>query len=74
MVQGFWTQAKGFPSLPEVIDVSTKERAKQLVHDLNAMLVELESLEALVSAAHLDVAIDALCKEFNIERLVSIPD
>jgi hypothetical protein len=60
--------------LSEVIDVNRKEEARQLAGELGARLGELESLGALVAAAHLDVAIDALCKEFNVERNTSTPD
>ncbi|GGB98604.1 hypothetical protein GCM10011494_16360 [Novosphingobium endophyticum] len=54
--------------------MNRKEKAEQLVGDLRERLVELESLGALVAAAHLDVAIHALCKEFNVEGNISTPD
>lgn len=57
----------------EVIELSKEERAKQLVQELSRRLVDLEKLGALFAAAHLETAIDTLCKEFNIERDTSIP-
>lgn len=54
--------------------MSKEERAKQVVQELSRHLVGLEALEALVAAAYLETAIDALCKEFNIERNISVPD
>lgn len=54
--------------------MSKEERARQLARELIRQLVYLDSLGAPVAAAHLDMAIDALCKEFNFERHTSVPD
>ncbi|SFG06118.1 hypothetical protein SAMN05518801_106205 [Novosphingobium sp. CF614] len=48
--------------------------AESLVVELEAELAKLEQLGALIAAAHLDAAINALCREFNIERNRSEPD
>lgn len=48
--------------------------AQSLASDLEARLEDLERLGALVAAAHLESAIEALCREFNLSRNVSAPD
>jgi hypothetical protein len=54
--------------------VNTDGIAKSLVTELQARLVEIESIGALVAAAHLDAAIDALCREFGVQRDASDTD
>ncbi|WP_170065822.1 hypothetical protein [Novosphingobium guangzhouense] len=48
--------------------------AKSLAADLEARLGQLEAIGALLAAAHLDAAIDALCREFGIPRNASDTD
>lgn len=48
--------------------------AKSLLAELESSLAKLESLDALIAAAHLDAAIDALCRELDIARDLSDPD
>jgi hypothetical protein len=48
--------------------------AKSLVDELETKLPHLEAIDALIAAAHVDAAINALCKEFDITRDVSDPD
>lgn len=55
-------------------EVNEKERARQLIDELSRMLVEVESLDALVAAAHLDAAIVTLADAFNLERNASETD
>ena len=47
------------------------ETAQSLVANLEARLLDIESLGALVAAAHLEAAIDALCREFDLTRKAS---
>ncbi|MEE4450010.1 hypothetical protein [Novosphingobium resinovorum] len=48
--------------------------AKSLVADLESRLGEIEAIGALVAAAHLETAIEALCREFDIPRKASNTD
>lgn len=48
--------------------------ANSLVDELEDRLASLETLGALLAAAHLDAAIDALCREFDVVRDFSEPD
>lgn len=48
--------------------------ANSLVGELEQKLSSVESLGALIAAAHLDAAIDALCREFDVTRELSDPD
>ncbi|WP_236710633.1 hypothetical protein [Novosphingobium barchaimii] len=50
------------------------ENAKSLLAELEARLIDMESLGALVAAAHLDSAIVSLCREFNLPRKASDTD
>ena len=45
-----------------------------LVDELEDRLASLETLGALLAAAHLDAAIDALCREFDVTRDFSEPE
>jgi hypothetical protein len=54
--------------------VNTDGIAKSLVTDLQARLLEIESIGALVAAAHLDAAIEALCRAFDVPREASNTD
>jgi hypothetical protein len=45
--------------------------AKSLAKDLEGRLRTMEEIGALVSAAHLDAAIDSLCRTFDIPRTIS---
>jgi hypothetical protein len=48
--------------------------ANSLIDELEDKLSSVETLGALIAAAHLDAAIDALCREFDVERDLSEPD
>ena len=48
--------------------------ASSVIDELEAMLGKLEALGALIAAAHLDAAINALCGEFEVFRGQSDPD
>lgn len=48
--------------------------ANSLIDELEERLTNLETLGALLAAAHLDAAIDALCREFDVARNFSDPD
>ncbi|WP_235037471.1 MULTISPECIES: hypothetical protein [unclassified Novosphingobium] len=50
------------------------EIAKSLLAELEARLVDMEALGALVSAAHLEAAIESLCREFDLPREASNTD
>lgn len=50
------------------------ESARQLVDGLSKALAEMESIGSLIAAAHVDAAIEALAKDFNIERNLSGTD
>ena len=54
--------------------VNKDENAKSLLADLEARLIDMESLGALVAAAHLDAAIVSVCREFNLPRKASDTD
>lgn len=54
--------------------VSKEGIAQSLASDLEARLEDLERLGALVAAAHLESAIEALYREFGLTRKVSEPD
>ncbi|MCT2401063.1 hypothetical protein [Novosphingobium mangrovi (ex Huang et al. 2023)] len=54
--------------------MSKADIAKSLVAELEAVLPRIEAIDALLAAAHLDAAIDALCSEFDIARNISDPD
>ncbi|WP_168176409.1 hypothetical protein [Novosphingobium sp. PC22D] len=45
--------------------------ARMLAKDLSLKIPELEKCGAHVAAAHLQAAIDALCKQFDIPRITS---
>ena len=47
--------------------------ANSLIDELEAKLSSIDSLGALIAAAHLDAAIDALCREFDVVRDISEP-
>ncbi|EIZ80145.1 hypothetical protein WSK_1178 [Novosphingobium sp. Rr 2-17] len=42
--------------------------AKSLVLKLDALIIPAEEIGALVAVAHLDAAIQALCREFDLRR------
>lgn len=42
-----------------------------LVDEMSRHLAALEHHDALVAAAHLDAAIEALCRQFDLERIPS---
>ncbi|MFT4054446.1 MAG: hypothetical protein QM681_08055 [Novosphingobium sp.] len=48
--------------------------AKSLAADLETRLGQLEEIGAMVAAAHLETAIEALCREFGIPRKASDTD
>lgn len=48
--------------------------AKSLAADLETRLGQLEEIGAMVAAAHLETAIEALCREFGIPREASDTD
>jgi hypothetical protein len=48
--------------------------ARSLVQDLEARLDTVEVLGAFVAAAHLDAAIEALCREYRLKRKASDTD
>ncbi|AXB76773.1 hypothetical protein TQ38_009990 [Novosphingobium sp. P6W] len=54
--------------------VNKDETAKSLLAELEARLVDMEALGALVAAAHLETAIVSLCREFNLPREASNTD
>lgn len=54
--------------------VNKDETAKSLLAELEARLVDLDALGALVVAAHLETAIISLCREFNLLREASNTD
>ncbi|WP_238539123.1 hypothetical protein [Novosphingobium sp. AP12] len=54
--------------------MNTDGIAKSLVTELQARLVEMETIGALVAAAHLEAAIEALCREFGVPRDASNTD
>lgn len=62
------------PGLWESTWVDKIAIANSLVGDLEDRLSSLEDLGALIAAAHLDAAIDALCREFDVARNQSDPD
>lgn len=73
-VRGYGPGAGQVPAPMENTWVNTDGIAKSLVNELQARLAEIESIGALVAAAHLEAAIDALCREFGIERDASNTD
>lgn len=62
------------PAPMEKTWVNTDGIAKSLVTELQARLTEIESIGALVAAAHLEAAIEALCREFGVPRNASNTD
>lgn len=54
--------------------MNKEERARELVEELNRQVGDLELIGALIAAAHVDAAVETLCKEFKIERNTSVPD
>lgn len=58
----------------EYIWVNTDGMAQSLVTELQKRLLEIEAMGALVAAAHLDAAIEALCREFDVHREASNSD
>lgn len=60
--------AREIPYLSEKSSVQNVTIAKSLVHELDALIVSAEAIGALVAVAHLDAAIQALCREFDLRR------
>lgn len=54
--------------------VGNASLANSLVDELEDKLSSLDTLGALIAAAHLDAAIDALCRELDVTRDSSDPD
>jgi len=54
--------------------VNNDSIARALIIELDARLADIERLGSSVAAAHLSAAIDALCRDFGIERLASNTD
>jgi hypothetical protein len=54
--------------------VNNRTIAQTIVSELTARLLDLEALGSLVAAAHLDAAIDALCRDFDLHRENSTTD
>jgi hypothetical protein len=54
--------------------VNTVDIAIQVAAEIEAVLSKVEALGALVAAAHLDSAIESLCREFNLPRTSSVMD
>lgn len=50
------------------------EIATSVLADLETRLLEIEAIGALHAAAHLDAAIEALCRECGVERKSSKSD
>jgi hypothetical protein len=48
--------------------------AKSLAADLETRLDQLEEIGAMIAAAHLQAAIESLCREFGIPRKASDTD
>lgn len=48
--------------------------AKSLAADLEKRLDQLEEIGAMIAAAHLQAAIESLCREFGIPRKASDTD
>ncbi|WP_404480982.1 hypothetical protein [Novosphingobium sp. BL-52-GroH] len=48
--------------------------ARSLVAELEARLLDMETLGALVATAHLEAAIEALCRQFDLQREASDTD
>ncbi len=65
---------RGIPYPLENTWVNKDEIAKSLLAELEARLVDMEALGALVSAAHLEAAIESLCREFDLPREASNTD
>ncbi|WP_236554710.1 hypothetical protein [Novosphingobium sp. 9U] len=54
--------------------MSDSDRAKNLADDLAACLVALDELGANIAAAHLDAALNALRRQFNLPEEISTTD
>ena len=54
--------------------MNTDGMAQALVRDLQARLLEMEAIGALIAAAHVEAAIEALCREFGVRRETSNTD
>lgn len=50
------------------------ETAKSLAAELEARLIDMERLGALIAAAHLEASIESLCREFGLQREASVTD
>ncbi|MEO6091578.1 MAG: hypothetical protein ABIT04_12030 [Novosphingobium sp.] len=48
--------------------------AQAVLSDLAERLSDLDALDAPIAAAHLDTAIEALCRQFNLARGNSTSD
>lgn len=53
---------------------SQVEAAEAVLSELAARLSDLDALDAPVAAAHVDTAIEALCRQFNLARGNSTSD
>lgn len=54
--------------------MNNTEIAIQTIAELQRLLSKVEGLGALIAAAHVDSAIELICKEFRLGRLSSVSD
>jgi flagellar biosynthesis regulator FlbT len=54
--------------------VSEHDRMQKLVDTMTSCLAELDSIDAHVAGAHLDAALQALRRQFELARNISNPD
>jgi hypothetical protein len=73
-VRGSGPGCGAFPHPMENTWVNKDGTAKSLVAELEARLADVESLGALIAAAHLEAAIEALCRELGLPREASDTD
>lgn len=66
------SQIVGTPVPPTISGIPAS--ASLIVDELEKFLLALEGLGAFVAAAHVEAAIEACCKQFEIERKSSKSD
>ena len=57
-----------------IMKSADKRRLLRIVQNMEMLVQSLDELDAPISAAHLDRSIEALCKQFEIERYASDMD